>query len=45
MNEQVADIIALFLPYEGCMFNSCSAEGLVANVKSPDKLTLTVFKP
>ena len=34
----------LFGSYEGCMFNSCSAEGLVANVKSPDKLTLAVFK-
>jgi hypothetical protein len=35
----------LFGSYEGCSFENCSAEGLVASVRSPDKLRLAVFVP
>jgi uncharacterized repeat protein (TIGR02543 family) len=34
----------LFGSYDNCSFNNCSAEGLKASVKSPDKLTLALFK-
>jgi hypothetical protein len=33
----------LFGSYEDCSFDNCSAEGLVASVKEPEKLKLAVF--